>query len=391
MRITLNGYYGFANYGDELFNLTTVLAAQRWWGGHHVDILGPPVPGIAAEYRVPAWFPTALYTGPGAVGKAIRLAFCADAMLRRDLLLYAGGSTLSYGSILKKIQRIAAERNCIKFAGIGVSIGPFADAADEAEAARFLRKFTCISVRDRRSMDHLRKMDIPVKALLARDLVGALPLLLPEGETMQSAGAGSARKPLGISLRDYEWPDAGDTAAAARKEALFKGVERFVKRERVPVRIFCLNTHPRSGDQAMSSQLAERLTRQGAEVEVISAKDNLLGCWHGLASCSAVFTVRLHGAITAYLCGVPLVQIEYHDKCTDLMDDIGQHASLRIGGGHTDPAAIEQVLDRLYRNPPPPALPRETYMAEAALNFTQVPWATDHGTKAAEHPAQPAR
>lgn len=374
MKITLNGYYGFANYGDELFNLTTVLAARRWWSGHRVDILGPPVRGIEADYRVPAWFPTALYTAPGIFGKASRLGFLAGAMLRRDLLLYAGGSTLSTGSTMKKIQRIAAERNLTKFAAIGVSIGPFADAADEEEAARFLRKFTYLSVRDRRSVELLENMRIPVKPLLSRDLAGVLPLLLPP----ESAPQGAAGDPvLGIALCYFERLSGCDAAVEDRRNtALFEGIANFVKRERVRVRIFCLNTNPHFGDEALSVELQRRLQRHGAEVEIVSSKDNLLGCWRGLGACKAVLSVRLHGAITAYLCGVPFALVEYHRKCADLVEDIGQPSALRIPRDCADPIAVEQILERLFHRSEQPAMSREAYAAEAALNFTQAPWAT---------------
>jgi len=73
---------------------------------------------------------------------------------------------------------------------------------------------------------------------------------------------------------------------------------------------------------------------------------------------------------------VPVTLVEYHRKCVDMMDDIGQVAELRIGAECTDPSAFEQVLERLFRGPAPPRLPRETYMTEAARNFTQVPWIT---------------
>lgn len=379
MKITLNGYYGFSNYGDELFNLTTVLAARRWWPEHRVDILGPPVPGIETDYRVPAWFPTALYTSPGIFGKASRLGFLASAMLRRDLLLYAGGSTLSYSSIMKKIQRIAAERNFTKFAAIGVSIGPFADAADEAEAARFLRKFTYFSVRDRKSVELLEKMQVPVKPLLSRDLVGALPLLLPP-QSAPPTNATQSAPVLGISVCHFERLMGGDTAVEDRRNAaLFEGVARFAKRSGVRVQIFSLNTHSRWGDETFSRELQHHLRHQGTEAEMISAKNNLLGCWHGLAACTAVLSVRLHGAITAYLCGVPFALVEYHRKCTDLLDDIGQPAALRIGSDCTEAAAIEKIIEQLFRCPDKPSVPRESYAAEAALNFTQAPWAKQLG------------
>jgi len=373
MKITLNGYYGFANYGDELFNLTTALAARRWWAGHQVDILGPRVTGIEARFRVPDWFPSSLYTAPGFAGKLSRLSFLGAAMLTRDLLVYAGGSTLSLGSIMKKIQRMAAERGLTRFAAIGVSIGPFADADDEAEAARLLRKFTYFSVRDRKSVACLERMQVPIQPLLARDLVGALPLLLPA----ESKDEQTAAPTLGVSICPYERFYRGDPAIEDRRNAaLSEGIARFAKREGLRVRIFCLNTHPRWGDAALSGQLQGLLQARGVEAEMISARDNLLGCWRGLGACTAVLSVRLHGAITAYLLSVPFALVEYHTKCTDLLEDIGQPAALRLGAQLDDPAAVDQILEQLFRRPAPPALPRETYTAEAALNFTRVPWVT---------------
>lgn len=377
MRITLTGYYGFANYGDSLFNLTTVLAARRWWNGHHVDILGPPVHGVESRFRVPGWFPSPLYTAPGPFGKASRLGFLTQAMLARDLLVYAGGSTLSYGSIMKKVQRVAAERNITRFAAVGVSIGPFADDADEAEAARFLRQFVYISVRDQKSVEVLEKMKVPLKPLLSRDLIGALPLLLAANGDGQQTPITQERPVLGVSVCHFERLMGGDTVVEDRRNAaLVEGLVRFAKRAGVRVRIFSLNSHPRWGDDVVSRQIQDRLEREGVEVEGSRACDSLLGCWHGLAACTAVLSVRLHGAITAYLCGVPFALVEYHRKCVDLMDDIGQAAELRIGAECTDPCVFEQVLGRLFREPVPPSLRRETYSAEAVRNFTHVPWIT---------------
>jgi polysaccharide pyruvyl transferase WcaK-like protein len=371
MKITLNGYYGFSNYGDELFNLASVLGARRWWPDHPLDILGAPVHGIDAKFRVPAWFPPALYTAPHFGGKMSRLAYLAAALLTRDLIVYAGGSTLSYSSILKKIQRIAAERSWTKFAAIGVSIGPFADAADQEEAARFLRRFTFISVRDKQSIALLEEMKVPLTPLFARDLVGALPLLLPANDQKQKAA-----KTLGVSVCNYESYTGGDAAQEQRRnEALFEGISRHAKREGTLVRIFCLNTNPRWGDMALSRQLQAYLRERGTESEIISCQNNLIGTWHGLASCAAVLCVRLHAGITAYLTHVPFALAEYHRKCTDYLDDIGQPASLRIPANLTDPARVDEVINELFRGEAKPTLAPETYSAEAARNFTEVPWA----------------
>ena len=231
-------------------------------------------------------------------------------------------------------------------------------------------------MRDRKSVELLEKMQVPVKPLLSRDLVGALPLLLPPQSAPQTNATQTAPV-LGISVCHFERLMGGDTAVEDRRNAaLFEGVALFAKREGVRVRIFSLNSHPRWGDDTFSRELEHRLQQQGTEVAFISAKDNLLGCWHGLAACTAVLSVRLHGAITAYLCGVPFTLVEYHRKCTDLMDDIGQPSELRIGPACTDPSLFDQVIQRLFRCPAKPSIPRETYISEATMNFTDPPWAT---------------
>jgi polysaccharide pyruvyl transferase WcaK-like protein len=222
----------------------------------------------------------------------------------------------------------------------------------------------------------LGKMRVPLKVRVARDLAGALPLLLAgQGGEIPTPSA-DARPVLGISVCHFERLMGGDTAVEARRNAaLCDGLERFLRHEPMAVRIFCLNTHPRWGDAVFSQELAQRLSGLGVEVECISARDNMLGCWRGLASCRAVLSARLHGAITAYVSGVPFALVEYHRKCADFLDDIGQPAELRIAADCDDPAVIEQILTRLFRSPEMPRIPRKIYIAEAAQNFTQVPWA----------------
>ena len=136
---------------------------------------------------------------------------------------------------------------------------------------------------------------------------------------------------------------------------------------------------PKKSVSRLATSLRETPAARRRAAEWITAKDNLLGCWHGLAGCRAVLSVRLHGAITAYLCGVPFSLVEYHRKCTDLIEDIGQPEALRIRSDCSDAGAVVQILDRLFQKAELPSLPRETYSREAALNFTQVPWAAAAG------------
>jgi hypothetical protein len=49
-----------------------------------------------------------------------------------------------------------------------------------------------------------------------------------------------------------------------------------------------------------------------------------------IASLNLLLTGRLHGALTAYQLGVPFILDEYHVKCADFLDDIGQVDALRV-------------------------------------------------------------
>jgi polysaccharide pyruvyl transferase WcaK-like protein len=110
--------------------------------------------------------------------------------------------------------------------------------------------------------------------------------------------------------------------------------------------------------------------------EIITSEDHLLGCWHSLAACDAVLCVRMHAGITAYLNNVPFALVEYHEKCTDFLDDIGQPSSLRITANAADPDKVVALIERLLRRDGHPTLSPETYALEAAANFTAAPWAT---------------
>ena len=64
-----------------------------------------------------------------------------------------------------------------------------------------------------------------------------------------------------------------------------------------------------------------------------------------------VISMRLHGAVLAYLLGVPFALNEYHQKCTDFCDDIGQlgHRRWPRLSPHPDPTTL--VLGLLSEEP----------------------------------------
>jgi len=281
---------------------------------------------------------------------------------------------------MRNVQHLAAKLGLARLAGIGLSLGPFHTSEDERRCAEFLKRFEYLAVRDHASCDLARSMDLPYEVVQSRDLAG----LLPAAVAPQTA-ASDARRPLGVALCNYESYAGGDVGIEKlRNEAFFAAVSEFASERRTLVRIFCLNVNPATGEDDICRQLAARLDDAGVEHEVVSATDGVVGVWRRIAECSAMVSIRLHGGISAYLAGVPFCLVEYHGKCTDFLDDVGQHGSLRIASEVDSPDAILAVLAHLTQAPRRPELSPAIYKEESKLNFSAAPWAAE----TAKYPAE---
>ena len=95
-----------------------------------------------------------------------------------------------------------------------------------------------------------------------------------------------------------------------------------------------------------------------------------------IGRCDAFISARLHGAIVAYLQGVPFTIIDYHPKCNDFADDVGLDASQRITAKRQDTAAFEGAIDAMLGDGWVPTLSRELYVLKAQDIFKSAPWST---------------
>lgn len=373
MKIAFTGYYGFSNYGDDLFAVVCSWAASKYWPDHRASVIGPPVKGADAHFRVPPFLPKSWYSSTGLAGKLSRLSATACAVLANDVIVLAGGSTLaSLGSNnMHRVQQLAAKWGVTRLAGIGLSLGPFHSCADEQSCEEFLKRFAYLALRDRGSYDLAVSMDLPYKPIQARDLAGMLPLVAE----IEPARPGQPR-PLGVALCNYESYVGGDMEIERRRnDMLFEAVRDFAGKRNMPVRVFSLNSNQTTGDDVLCGRLAGFLTEAGVENEVVRTSGGVMDIWQKIGQCSALMSVRLHGGISAYLAGVPFCLIEYHKKCGDFLDDVGQHSSLRLGGEVSSAGEVAAVLERLTENAPHPTLDCGSYVEESKLNFTAAPWA----------------
>ncbi len=375
LRVAFTGYYGMRNFGDDLFGVLCTRAAQHYWAAQPV-LVGPSLTGMAGHSTVPTFYPADWYGAMGALGKSSRLLSFASATLTSDVLVMGGGSVITARESFRKPMMQAARRHRgLQLAAVGVSIGPFANAAQEESAASFLNRFSYLSVRDRRSFDWTQRMGLSAETHAGRDLAA---LLLPLASLPARAGI-EPTDPLRIGVAPCRYSENGSYAAPSRvawQQAFVDVVQRWARTRPLVVDVFSLNEHPHHGDADLAEDLCSQLREAGVDAATVRYRDpDPLRMVAAIARCDVMVSARLHGAIVAYLCGVPFAIVDYHPKCRDFADDIGLPAHRRItlheGESFSD-VIISLLKDRNVAGQSP-----AHYAAEAEAIFKCAPWARE--------------
>lgn len=360
----MSGYYGMMNFGDDLFGQAVVSGADRWWPSVELRMLAP---GRHAKATPAARnLPPEKYASMTLAGRALRAVALARALPRADTVVFAGGSLFtSDRSRLFKIMDVASPIHRRKFAGIGISVGPFGDDATARELGRFLKRFTTIVVRDARSFGLLRDIGID-NAVLGADLAGTLHVTLSERQD-DIFGYVPCRF------------DSSGRAGRLVDEAFLSHSSKLKGRR---VRIYSLNVHPSLGDLQQARHVASELKARGVEASMHCYVPGHPGrTWDHLGECAGLLTARLHGSLAAYLHETPFALLEHHAKCTDFVDDIGQDDSLRLkmepGGAQALRGQMGDVIDSLIEGSArAPLTSVGEYQRRASRNFIDAPWAT---------------
>jgi polysaccharide pyruvyl transferase WcaK-like protein len=375
-RVAFTGYYGMRNFGDDLFGVICTRAAERYWNASS-RLVGPPLAGMAGVSTVPAFYPLDWYGAGGALGKGSRLLSFASATVGSDVLVMGGGSVITARESFRKPMMQAARRHRgLKLSAIGVSIGPFANAEQEAAAASFLDRFSYLSVRDRRSHEWIQRMGLSAHAHAGCDLAVLLPRLV----SMPVRAQPETGAPLRVGVAPCRYTEGGAHGAPAMRAWEDAFVETLLAESRVRrlvVDVFSLNEHPRHGDCELAEAIARRLREGGVAVEVLRyTQPDPLAMVAAIGRCDAMVSARLHGAIVSWLCGVPFAIVDYHRKCRDFADDIGLPQRRRITTAQGYP--FSDVIATLLRERQPECSSPALYADQAEDIFKCAPWALEH-------------
>lgn len=340
------GYYGMANFGDDLF-CEVLSEAQRRYAPDLRMLVAAPMAGTYVGHSVslPGWM-RSRWSGRGWRSSAARLFGRSRALLAADAVLWAGGSVFSENRGVRRLHDRLALGGDRKQYAIGVSVGPFDSGRHEQEVMHHLNGYDRVMVRDHASLER-------AGSLHGVSVCGDLGVLLEtpaEADVDDRALVGFA--PCATATPDFDsLVPLIDSLCASSAGLNIAGI-----------RVLALNGHPTKGDVDLAKRAYERILALGVSAElVIYGADGGVGVHEvarAITSVKALVTHRLHGAIVAYGAGVPFVLQEYHEKCADFLDDIGYPSLCRAR--HPDDVwpAVRKLLasDR-----PVPVVPATEY------------------------------
>lgn len=368
LSLAFAGYYGMQNFGDDLFAYACVDGAKRYWPRTRSRVIGPQL-DFDAPSALPRLLRPELYRAKSKTGGLLRAAVVSREIIRNQLIVFGGGSLfVNSDSGVFRLYKHALKIGGIRLAAVGVSIGPFDSLHAERRMKTFLSKFEYLSVRDRVSYEVATEMGLGA-TVLAADLAG---VVAAERYKNNRSFLKSERKVLGVSLCEFH-----GSLTSQVNGRLINEIVNVAKKTGCFVRIFSLNNHSFDGDDKLAAALKQRLTDAQLDCAITrNDTQNVDASLHEIAGCAWFLSVRLHGAIAAYLSGVPAILIEYHRKCSDFLEDIGQPANLRLNA-ESDATDIRNALDELCSTGPRPCLGIAEYRRQAQRNFTAAPWVAE--------------
>lgn len=375
------GYYGMSNFGDDLFGALCAAAARRYWRAEPL-LVGPRIEGVAARFTVDDPSAAQRYGSSSLAGKSGRLLSFCRGVIGSDVLVMGGGSVITGRQSFRKPLMMQAHRHRgLALAAVGVSIDPLENDLARSRVRAVLQDFSYLSLRDRRSFEVARSLDLQASIHHGRDLAGLLPLLDPAAPRLRVAG----RPPrIGIAPCNYT-VRAGYAAPApeAWQDAIVQSLSSLAAQQSVEAQVFSLNEHPQHGDEALADRLRDQLVEAGVTATRWRYRSQgPLDAARAIGVCDAMVSARLHGAIVAYMQGVPFAIVDYHQKCRDFAQDVGLPAmglvNRESAGEGTMQARLAALVDGALR----PAFDHRDYAAESESIFTCAPWAADRSASA---------
>lgn len=323
-RVVISGYYGYRNLGDD-----AILLSLK----ERVQAVRPGASLVALSHRPGE---TRQKCGIQAVWRFDPFAVCRE-LRRCSALLSGGGSLLQDSTSTRSLCYYTGLIRLAKHYGKPVmfyanGIGPVRNAKNRARVRRAAELAACITLRDERSAEELRRMGVTKPLLVTADPVYAAAGGTAErGRQLLAAQGVPDEKPLlGLSVRLARGvnADLGEFARFCDRAAA-----RFTV-------VFLVMQEPQ--DRLVFQQIRERMTQP---CFAVTAPYDPQGMVSMLACMEAVLSTRLHSLIFAACAGVPMLGIVYDPKVRACLAELGMPDAGTLESFRAEQA--EQALNAL--------------------------------------------
>lgn len=333
MRALMIGWHNQMNTGDDAMLAVLSHALRAHMGISEVAVFTTPgclaeAPGAAVDVRplLGPFLGWLMRSGWLSTSRLSSLA-CRDAS-GYDVVILGGGSIFhSCDSIawkqelVERLRRLQGGR--LKVGAIGVSFGPFKDAAAEALARRFVRQLDVVVVRDQTSFEFARSCAAQGRVWVCPDISFMLKhfLRIPMLD-------GKPR--VGICVKRVSAGDVGDRHL---RETIGRAVRHLVaERGYAGATVFEFCGSRFCGDQAASRNIMREL-EGNVDVRYRPYGRNALEMLDDVAQCGIMIGMRLHALLFAFIAGIPYVGISDQLKHVRVFAAAGAHRSMMHPAG----------------------------------------------------------
>lgn len=334
-RVHAVGFYGWGNFGDELFRAAIDLNKEQIWGEGV----------IVKNFVTPVDF---LHQNVGPIGSTTRILELAIGSIWADTIALCGGSLLEDVRGTERLRRSLA-RHGKSVVGLGVSLGPWSSSHARQRVKEYVETMDTVVVRDRASMDR-----IGGQVVLGGDLAALYPMPITREDS---------RDYLTICVSR----DSGSTV-----EELFHILSRLLPLVRMPVKLLALNVRPAHGDVELTRELRDRLSEHHPDVQSLEF-ESIDQTVEIISKSRSVWSQRLHGLIVAYLCKVPVLALSHHQKIADFAEHIGLSPRFVRHDLEVDDDLLSAAAESI-NNPTQWSLSPDTYRRLTAAAITNFDW-----------------
>lgn len=246
-----------------------------------------------------------------------------------DSLFFGGGSILHSShsvdwkyNLLRRFRYSRLLSSSIAGA-VGISVGPFSDASVEYKVGRFLSELDVIHCRDKASVEFVRKLECRGQIIDGRDLAFSVRAMRPHlFEKKIKHGYIGASFILDPKLNAVE-----------QSEQFHKilSVVNLISGLGYKLILVSLYTGRKYSDHHLHRRLRDA-SREPSMIELVDYTGDVPSTISQIASCDFYISMRLHGAVTAYLAAVPFFAISSHPKMIEFCLDIfGESETSNLG------------------------------------------------------------